>query len=257
MVDIKLLHFIKDGIKKGYSHTELKSILKENGWDDTEIESTLTSLKKPRLQESQPLPIQKSNLNLLNKFIKTSLQKGAREHEIRLALLSKGWPVEKINKAFIRLKENRPIQPQAEQSLEMVGYAAKKPLQKKETIKTEEKPKTHFKIDGRKILIYILSFILITAIISGTFSVFYFMLGINSHEGNCNSGLCADTKDYAMNYAIDNMFMALIISSILAFAVVLTYAFIPNKDILLWIVNLFYLLFTLFIAFLWLKFVTK
>ena len=87
--------------------------------------------------------------------------------------------------------------------------------------------------------------------------VFYFMWGVNQFDGTCpDIGICQEMKDSAIEYASGNLLVSLIISLVLAFAVVLTHAFVPNKEILLWIVNLIYLSFVLFIAYLWIKFVT-
>ena len=97
---------------------------------------------------------------------------------------------------------------------------------------------------------------LVSLVIVGTFMVFYFMHGINNSEINCQSGLCTELKEDAIDYASNNLIMAAIISLFAAFAIILTYVFIPNKDILLWIVNVIYLLFVMFIAFLWIKFLT-
>ncbi len=254
MVDIKLLNFIKDGLNKGYSQIELRGILKTNNWTDGEIEEAISSLKKSTSSESKPLPIQKKGRgNPLTKFIKSSLMKGAREHEIRLALLSKGWPAEKINMAFSKVKQNKPVNRISEKSHEYVGYGAKKEeIQKQRPEKEKRLPN----IDGRKILIYFLSFMLVSLVIVGTFMVFYFMHGINNSEINCQSGLCTELKEDAIDYASNNLIMAAIISLFAAFAIILTYVFIPNKDILLWIVNVIYLLFVMFIAFLWIKFLT-
>ena len=254
MVDIKLLSFIKDGLNKGYSHNELRNILKDNGWSDSEIEEALSTLKNSIKTESKPLPIQKKvRGDPLTKFIKSAYMKGAREHEIRLALLSKGWPAEKINDTFNKLKQDKSVNRISKKKEEFVGYGAKEEISDLETTKKEKKS---LNIDGRKILIYFLSFILVSLVITGTFMVFYFMHGINNSDITCQSGLCVELKEDAINYASDNLLMAAIISLIVAFAIVLTYAFIPNKDILLWIVNLVYLMFVMFISFLWIKFLT-
>jgi hypothetical protein len=261
MVDVKLLHFVKDGIKKGYAHSELKKILIENGWTNLEIEETLSSLKKQELKNPQPRPIQKANILALNKFIKSSLQRGARKHEIKLALLSKGWDINKIDNAFIRLKEKRLIRPKIKDTGALVGYSAnqKKEQTKKEILK-KEKPilkKKQLVFNKKKIMVAFLGFILITTILTGTISVFYFISGINSHTSDCNSGLCIDTKEYAINYSFDNLLNSLMISAIVAFIITLAYFIIPNNTIIVWVANLSYLAFTLFIAFLWIKFITK
>jgi len=261
MVDIKLLNFIKDGLNKGYNHDELRDILKKNNWEDSEIQEALESIKKPTESHAKPIPIQsKPKRDVLTKFIKVSLAKGAREHEIRLALLSKGWPVEKINRSFDKLNKYKSTNPVLKKQ-EYVGYGAPQEGAEKESPSTKEspkeKPKEPSKINSKSILLYLLSFFIAVGVILGTTMVFYFMWGVNNFDGTCpDVGICQEMKDSAIEYAYGNLLVSLIISVVISFAVLLTHTLVPNKEILLWIVNLIYLSFVLFIAYLWIKFVT-
>ncbi|MBU2638163.1 MAG: hypothetical protein KJ955_04270 [Nanoarchaeota archaeon] len=64
-------------------------------------------------------------------YIKYNLYYGQSEHTIRQNLIKAGWPVEKINQAFMELKGVKPVEKKAP--------AAKKEAKKKEP-KAEEMP---------------------------------------------------------------------------------------------------------------------
>ena len=46
MVDVRLVDYVKQGFKKGYTLEELQKILKENGWKSVEISEAMNTLKK-------------------------------------------------------------------------------------------------------------------------------------------------------------------------------------------------------------------
>jgi hypothetical protein len=266
MVDQALVYYIRDAILKGYTKDEIKKILLENEWTEKEIAEGFEALSKLKAQETvkpeQPktesqtkqeilTPIEK---NRLVKFIKEALAKEITEEEIKSALKWKGWPEQKINAAFELIKkEEQPPQ--------------EKPVTIKEEKPEIKKPKIQIKtkITPATITSYILSFLLIAIVLGSTISLLFYVIAITNYEivdpntgqtvkGQCLEEKCADMKEFGMTKVKEKLTLTLILSSILALVIVLSYALVPFKAALLWITNLLYFMFITYIAYLWIRF---
>ena len=68
---------------------------------------------------------------------------------------------------------------------------------------------------------------------------------------------CSDMKDFAISNVKSHISLSLIISIILAIALVVIYHFIRYKNIFFWVSNALYLLFLAVIIYLWFSFNSK
>jgi hypothetical protein len=251
MVDIKLISYIKEGIKKGYSEDELLDLLEKNGWKKQEVLPALKIVSKENKKIIKK-PKKKPEETILKQFIRKSIEEGISETEIRNVLLSKGWKPQKIEESFRGIERPKP------KKLE-------KPIieKKKEEISKEEKPERK-KITPMKIITYLISFIFITLILSGTFVVFFYIQGMNNYSitdssGNvlkktCLNEDCSDLKEYALENVRDNVLLTILTSAIIALIFIILHFLLPIKTQLLWIYNILYFLFLGLILFFWIRF---
>ena len=184
MVDSKLVVFIKDGLNKEYTEDELRGILLESGWKPGEIDEGFTEINKEKeifkqKTKNQTKPIKtkptekpteiKPNPELLE-YVKKALTAGYPKPQIRSALLAKDWPNEQINLIFAELGKH-PIKKIVKPIIK------KKPIVKpKESIFKREKkkePEQNKKLTGKTMAFYAIAFILLSAIFSFTFMLFY------------------------------------------------------------------------------------
>jgi len=255
MVDFKLVDYVKRHVAKGYSKEEIINILKKNGWDKKNIEEAFRFIdtKRSAPQDLQPAKVSEESLSqtkqqylsTLRSFIINARNKGVSDIQIKNALLAKKWPLDLVEEGFRQV----PVQQQR-----VV----------KETVKEKPKIKPHREpFDYRKLIWYILGFIIAAAIIAGTIFVYYYVIGLSQYtivingeeqHGKCLELDCSDMKDVAFGYAKDNLTMMLIIGAIVAFVTVTLYAFLPVRNAVLWIVNILYFLFLIFIGVRWVLF---
>jgi hypothetical protein len=249
MVDLKLVDYIKRHLQKGYKENELKDILIKNKWDKNEVTEAfayLSSKKEPvQKPASKPAQLtetsvtQQNQLIALKQFIKKSRQKGISDQEIKTALLAKRWPADVVAKGF------------------------EGPAQVQEKVQ-EQKPKQPKKPFNFKLLMwYVLAFIVASIILTGTIFVYYYVLGLSEYtinvngeeqRGKCLELDCSDMKDHAFDYAMDSIVLMLAIGIGAALLIVLLYALLPVKNAILWIVNILYFLFLVYIGIRWIVF---
>ena len=241
MVDQSLADYIKDGLDKGYKKPELEKILKENGWSNVEIAEAFGALEKKPAGEAP-------DKTLLN-FINGALTKGIPEAKIRQALSAKNWPKEKIDIAFQNTNKSKS----EKNALSNVG--------KEEKSKSEFKPKVAF--NYKKVLIYIGVFILISAVLSLSLGVFFYiqaMVGYTITDPNTGEELrgyciqedCSDMKEHIYQNIGDNKVLILSMALAISLVLVLLHAFIPGKEKLVWIANIIFFLFICYMLFMWL-----
>ena len=250
MVDLKLVDYIKRHLQKGYKESELKGILIKNKWDKKEVNEAFAYLssKKEPIQKPVSKPTQltetsstkQNQLNALNKFIKKSRQRGISDQEIKNALLAKRWPADLVEKGF-----EGPAQVQ------------EKPVK-------EQKPKQPREPFNFKLLMwYIVAFIVASIILTGTLFVYYYVIGLSEYtitangeeqRGKCLELDCSDMKDSAFNYAMESIVLMLAIGVGAALLIVLLYSLLPIKNVILWIVNILYFLFLVYIGIKWIVF---
>lgn len=268
MVDLKLVSYIKENLSKGYTKEELKQILKENGWSALEIDEAFERLEKPQQQVATQKPMQQKPVEVpseLVSFVRQAFQKGIDESKVRSALSAKGWPPETINKAISLGKPKQELRPQQEikQQVMQQPKEIKQEFKQPKPIK-EKGPKSPKNV--KRILMYILSGIILMGIFTLTIGLYYNVEGITNYKivdpttgkeyyGRCLTADCAAMKDFAWNNVITNMYLILGISGVLALAGVLLFAFLKGKrQIVVWIYNIAYLLFLIFIAYVWFSF---
>lgn len=245
MVDLKLVNYIKRHLQKGYSKKELVDILKKNKWDKKEIDSAFNFISskkdaKPASKPASTKPTKQEHLAVLKGFISRSRAKGISDEEIKNALIAKKWPNDLIQRGF--------------------GSAGVE----KVTRPPEEKPKKE-KVPFRlsQLVWYFIAFIVAGIIISGTIFVYYYVVGLSQFTitidgeeqyGKCFEVDCSDMKESAFDYAKDNIQFMLIVGAIASLVIVLLYALLPIKNIILWIVNILYFLFLVYIGVRWIMF---
>ena len=243
MVDLKLVSYIKENKKKGYPKDELIKILKENGWTKQEINSAYNFIEKSKKASPKKKihEIEKTKDPLSN-FINKSLQKGVSEGEIRLALSSKGWKPELIDRSFRKAKF--PIIKQIKEE------------------KPQQAPKQ--KLNLKKIFKYLFAFVLISALLSGTAGVYLYIQGMSSCVITTTTGEelrgtrleedCSDLKEHAFSYTYNNLLVYVVASLVITLVLLLLYGFLPYKNKIMWIYNIVYFLLLVFIVFKWIMF---
>lgn len=278
MVDTDLTKYVKDGLLKGYTKEELKKILLENEWSEKEISNAMAiavrsiareqpkqKIKEEELKAKQPKPqfaktvepttktkatvISPSQERLL-KFIKTALGKGITKDQIKSALKQRGWPEYKIIESFNLVESQRAA-----------GAAKEAEKPKKE----EKIARPHSKITFSVIMSYLVSFVLITVVLTATISLLFYVISITEYEvidpttgetvkGECLEEKCTDMKEFGFQKVKDQLPLSLRIAAISAFIIVLAYGLLPFKTALLWIINLLYFVFIVYISYLWIRF---
>ena len=192
------------------------------------------------------------NQSLIN-FIKNSLEKGYSEYFIRNGLIAKNWPLTEINESFFEAKKQ--ITPRIQE----VVY------QKKEFIE----PKKEKKLAPKKILFPIISFVIVALILTFTFLVYFYMNGLMDYtiqtptgelKKTCLNPDCSDMKEYALNYiktkaSTINITNPIIIGIAISFLLVLLYNLVKFKKLFLWIINIAYMVFLVFIIYIWMSFI--
>ena len=247
MVDLKLVDYIKRHLERGYSEDELKKILKENEWDGKEVNTAfkfLNSKKSKKEKPTQPLvtkPTKDDQLKILKNFIVNARSKGVKDNEIRSALLAKKWPENLVTQGFSDLRP--PTQ--------MPKPAMPKP----------KNPRPPF--NWKLFIWYVVAFIIATAILSGTIFVYYYVVGLSDYtvtvdgealHGKCLELNCSDMKQSALTYAQDNLGLMFIIGAIASLIIVSAYAFLPFRQVVLWVVNSLYFIALAYIGYVWIRF---
>jgi len=273
MADPKLIEYIKRHLQKGYKKDELQKILIQNGWSKDEVNEAFKSMnskqsekqKETSIQTKQPVkqiersaqvqthqehtPSRQEQLAVLKNFILSSRSKKLSDFEIKNALRSKGWPEDLLEQGF------RMLGP-AQQPVKQTERPIQQPAQPK-PIK-ERKP-----INVKKIIWFFVAFIIAAVIISGTILVFNYVLGLSDYtisqggediKGKCLELDCSDMKEFAFNYAQDALSSAIMIGLIASLVIVLLYAFLPFRNVILWVVNGLYFVFLVYIGYIWIAF---
>ncbi|MFH1376021.1 MAG: hypothetical protein ABIH25_00120 [Candidatus Woesearchaeota archaeon] len=267
MVDRALINYIKDGLSKGYSKEELKKILLENGWSIKEAMEALSIVSRMPVQQKTGTQTQQPQRKLavtslttierdrLVPFMKAALNKEIDREDIKFALIKKGWPEDKVMEAF------RLVDIEKEEAMQKpVEYG-------------QYKPESGFEFDPKRIMSYILSFILMTLVIGATVSLLMYVIAITEYKvidpktgslvkGACLEEKCADMKRHAFMEiglhpdATDrgNLWTAIIIGAVSALIILLAFIFVSFRTALLWVVNLLYFMFICYIAYLWIRF---
>lgn len=281
MADQKLVEYIKRHLQKGYKKEELQKILVQNGWSKDEVSEAFKSMENKQTQpreiekpkekpiqqptQQKPLPVEhkeekgpskQEQLAVLKSFILSSRSKKISDFEIKNALRSKGWPEDLINQGFNivgPIQQPKPIQQPAQQK--PVPIDDKKWVSKP---KKERKP-----INAKKIIWFIIAFIVAAVIITGTIFVYNYVIGLSTYTvlqngqeytGKCLNLDCSDMKDSAFNYAKESFILALIVGVIASLITVILYATLPFRNIVLWVVNGLYFLFLIYIGYVWIAF---
>ncbi len=262
MVDLQLVDYIKRHLAKGYTKQEIEKILSENNWEKKEVKDAFKIIENKKKVSK---PVKKSSLTpkeekyqekavtnhdqitTLKNFILSIRARGVKDEEIKKALLTKRWPSDLIDMAF---KELKPVKEDKPSSTSFV----KPKIQKK-------KPKKPFNF--KKVLWYILGFIIMTAVLTGTFFVYNYVVGLSSYEvtingvsetGKCINLDCSDMKDHAFNYANDKLMFYLGVSAAIALLITSLYAVPTIKNGILWGANILYFLFLIYIGYTWISF---
>jgi len=248
MVNLKLADYIKRHLQKGYSKEEIMKVLKKNKWNKTEISDAFKQIssnkRDPSAVTSKPAkPIGKAATNqaqliTLKRFITNARRKGVGDMQIKDALLAKNWPKDLVDQ----------------------GFQGPKPVEEK----VQEKPKKVKKpFDGKKFMWYVLSFFIVALVLSGTVFVFYYVLGLADYtitvggeevRGKCLDKDCSAMRESAFSFALDNIIFILILGAVASLIIILLYALLPVKNIILWTANILYFLFLVFIGVRWLMF---
>ncbi|MBT3691233.1 hypothetical protein HOG16_03260 [Candidatus Woesearchaeota archaeon] len=244
MVDIRLVDYIKQGFKKGYTSEELQKILKENGWSSVEISESLNSVQKTK-KVSSPLTKKKNHDKILLSFINQNLEKGFPEQQIKQALMAKNWPEEKIDDAFSRATRPKPK------------------IEEKKVEKIKPKPKKVMpQFDTRKILWHLLWFFVIGLILTTTVGVFYYVKEMsnftiidpdtgNEVKGYCLEEDCSDMRGFVQNELMNSLIIILTIALSIALVITIIHYFIPNKEMFIWVMNILFFFFICFILYTW------
>ncbi len=256
MVDLALVNYLKRHLQKGYTKDELTKILTKNGWSKKELSEAfklaesnkklishqISKQPKTNTQQTRNEKIQ-AQILILKNFILKSRERGIKDETIRNALTAKRWPANLIEEGF---KAAGPAQ-----------QTKQKPIEQKK----EEKPKKPF--NWKMLLWYLLAFIVVSAIITGTIFVYYYVTGLSEYKviingteyhGRCLNTGCSDMKDYALNYAKENLQQMILIGAGSAFLIVALYAITQIRNVILWVVNIAYFLFLIFIGVRWVLF---
>jgi hypothetical protein len=259
MVDLQLVNYIKRHLAKGYTKQEIEKILLENNWEKKEAKEAFKIIENKKIskptqklftkpkEEKQQMAITNHNqITTLKNFIISIRARGVKDEEIKNALLTKKWPVDLIGIAFSELK---PIKGDKPSSTSFV----KPKFQKK-----QKKP-----FNFKRLLQYILGFIVLATVLAGTVFVYQYVSGLASYEvtingvietGKCTKLDCSDMKEYAFNFASENMILYFGISAALALLITGLYSIQKIRNGVLWGTNLLYFFFLVFIGYTWLNF---
>jgi len=203
-----------------------------------------------------------ANQGLVN-FIKEYLSKGFNEQALKQGLMQKGWPSPEIDQAFSEAKSLPQQKQEFKQPIKVKPEIKEEKEEEKQVIDLEKEP-----INKKKILYYGLSFLGISVILLFTLLVFFYMNGVIDYTikdpatgktltKSCIYEDCSDMKDFAISNVKSHISLSLIISIILAIALVVIYHFIRYKNIFFWVSNALYLLFLAVIIYLWFSFNSK
>ena len=261
MVDLQLVDYIKRHLSKGYTKQEIEKILADNNQEKKETKEAFKIIenkkkiskpvKKSSLTPKEEKYQQKAVTNhdqitTLKNFILSIRARGVKDEEIKKALVTKRWPFDLIDVAF---KELKPVKEDKPSSTSFV-----KP-------QIQKKPKKPFNF--KKLLWYILGFIIMAAVLTGTFFVYQYVLGLSSYEvtingvtetGKCTNLDCSDMKNYAFDFASENLMFYLGISAAIALLITSLYAIPTIKNGILWGANILYFLFLIYIGYTWISF---
>ena len=133
MIDQKLIEFVKDGFKKGYTEQELRELLIKNKWPPTDINEALSFVRN--LKQNQTLSPNADPK--LVAFIRQAITKNYSKDEVTNILLTKGWALEHIERAFKEIEAKPQEQP-----------LVSKP-EKKRIIKKMKEDKMHMERGGK------------------------------------------------------------------------------------------------------------
>tara|TARA_Y100000034_G_scaffold136878_1_gene216612 strand:- start:2761 stop:3498 length:738 start_codon:yes stop_codon:yes gene_type:complete len=243
MVSEDLIKYIGEGLKKGYSKEELEKILQDSHWSNLEISEAFTKLNDNPIEQKDKVD------DKLKIFIDISLKKGIDRKKIKQVLINKGWPSEKIDSI----------------------------LPSKEVIKTTTIKKNILKKDPfekkdnsilKKVLLYSISFIVISLILSLSVGILFYIQGIENYKvthpdsgnevrGYCLEEDCSDMKDFIFDSLKDKLVLILSIALSISLVLILLHAFIPNKETIIWIANILFFLFIIYILYAWFSASTK
>ncbi len=201
-----------------------------------------------------------ANQNLVD-FIKEYLSKGFNEQALKQGLMQKGWPLSEIDVAFTEAKYISQPKQETKQPIKVKPDVKE---EKEELIVDLEKST----IDKKKILYYGLSFLGIIVILLFTLLVFFYMNGVIDYTikdpvtgktltKSCIYQDCSDMKQFAIDNVKSHILISLIISIVVAIALVVIYHFIRYKNIFFWVSNALYLLFLAIIIYMWITFNAK
>jgi hypothetical protein len=241
MVDKSLIDYIKDGKKKGYSREELEKILKESGWSNLEITEGFASVEGGKPAAKPVAATSMSKDQVLSSFINKALEKGYSKDKIRQSLLSKGWPIGKVNTAL--------------------GGTA-------EPAKEVEKPKAKPVVtrgkgfSAKKLFLYIMWFIIISTVLTVSISVFFYIQGMINYTvtdpntgaqvtGVCLQEDCSDMREFVMEDIMNKLVLILSIALSIALVLVLLHAFLPQKEWVVWVADILFFLYILYLLYLW------
>lgn len=242
MVDKKLINYIKDGLKKGYSRQELEKILRSSGWSGSEIAEGFGD-PKPQKNISKRQVITGKN-NALDNFINKALAKGIPEQKIRQVLLQKKWPAYKINSTLSRIKKPQQTFQPKEISPVSAGIETKKSS------------------GVKKIFTYVLWFFIISAVLSIGIGVFYYIQGIGSYTvvdpntnqqvtGKCLNEDCSDLRNYVYDNLLSKLVLIISIAASIALVIVLLNLFMPQRQWIIWIADILFFIYILYLLYLW------
>jgi len=151
-------------------------------------------------------------------------------------LASKNWPVEKIEMAFP--KSSKPANT--------------------EKIKNKEKKKA----GARKIISYMGIFIIISIVLSLSIGVFFYIQALSGYEvtdpntgelvkGYCLQEDCQNMKNYIYDSIYGKMFLILSIALGVSLILTLLHALTPKKELIIWIANILFFLFIIYLLIMW------
>ncbi len=195
-------------------------------------------------------------------FIKEYLSKGFNKQALKQGLMQKGWPLSEIDQAFSEAESFSQLKQEFKQPIK-IKPEIKEEKEEEQIIDLEKEP-----INKKKILYYGLSFLGISVILLFTLLVFFYMNGVIDYTikdpatgktltKSCIYQDCSDMKDFAISNVKSHISLSLIISIVLAIALVVIYHFIRYKNIFFWVSNVLYLLFLAVIIYMWFSFNAK
>jgi hypothetical protein len=252
MTDLQLVNYIKRHLEKGYAKPEIEKILFQNNWDKNEIKHAFEVIESKKKVTKEPIKkiqnkkeeLEKTNFNqisTLKNFILAIRARKIDDKKIKDALIKKRWPEDLIKIAFSELKGEKP------------------------SSKTFIKPKVQRKpFNFKKLFLYILGFIILTAILAGTIFVYQYVVGLSSYEviingspetGKCIELNCSDMKNFAFNFANENLILYFGISAIISLLIGGLSAFGSIRNWTLWGANILYFCFLIFIGYTWINFI--